>query len=47
MAFNDNLLAAARQEALNPASDCPSDAVVIHLGKETLVRHNVKRLTEV
>jgi hypothetical protein len=47
MAFNDNLLAAARQEALNPASDCPSDAVVIYLGEESLVRHNIERLTEV
>jgi hypothetical protein len=40
VAFNDNLLAAIRQEALDAASDCPSDAVVIHLGKESLVRHN-------
>jgi hypothetical protein len=47
MAFNDNLLAVARKEAFNPAFDCPSDAVVIHLGKESLVRHNVERLTEV
>jgi hypothetical protein len=47
VAFNDNLLAAVRQEALDPASDCPSDAVVIHLGKKSLVRHNVERYTEV
>jgi hypothetical protein len=47
VAFNDDLLAAVRQEALDPASGCPSDAVVVHLGEESLVRHNVERLTEV
>jgi hypothetical protein len=47
VAFNDDLLAAVRQAALDPASDCSSDAVVIHLGKKSLVRHNVERLSEI
>ena len=47
MAFNDDLLAAVRQEAQDPALDCPSDAVVVYLGEESLMRHHVERLTEV
>jgi len=47
VAFNDNLLAAVRQEAQDPTSDCPSDAIVVYLRDESLLRHHVERLTEV
>ena len=47
MTFNEDLLAAVRLEALDPASDCPSDAIVVYLGEESLMKHHVERLTEV